>query len=239
MVLFLVHAAADLVPILTVDDSRVVTTRDKVGMQLIGYIKQSLPLDVFVAEHARIWRSSSGYRLPERLDDLASEGVFHVDIVPGNSKILALGLRPSRGADVTAGTVLREVQGDPDDMFTKFFQEQCRYSRVYPSAHSDHDAHERNPATRQAPGIATATVILVALRNPLTFEPCPLLGGSFLGFLLDVKSRRVGVFIGFVSEAAHQLATDARYLVGIQAQVLHPGALETDRFDLLEETVAA
>jgi hypothetical protein len=157
-------------------------------MQLIGYIKQSLPLHVFVAEHTRIWGDPSGYRLPERLDDLAVEGVFHVDIVPGNSKVLALGLRPSRGADVTAGTVLREVQSDPDDMFTKLFQEQCRDSRVYPSAHSDHDAHEQNPTTRQVPGIATATAILVALRNPLTFEPRPLLGGSFLGFLLDVKS---------------------------------------------------
>ena len=156
-------------------------------MQPIGCAQQSLPFNAFVAEHTRIWRGACSHSPPERLNDLTLEGVFHVDIVPFDPKICALRLRASRGANVTAGTMLREVQSDPDDMFTKLFQQQRRNGGVYPPAHSDDDAHEHDPATRQAPGIATATAILVAVRSPVTFDPRPLLVGSFFGFLLDVK----------------------------------------------------
>jgi hypothetical protein len=92
-------------------------------MELVSYIKQPLPFDALIAEHTRVGGRSCGYRLPERLCDLAVEGISHVHVVPRDAKMLTLGLRSSRGADVTAGTVLREVQSNPDDIFTKLSEE--------------------------------------------------------------------------------------------------------------------
>jgi hypothetical protein len=88
------------------DDTRIVATRNEVGVQLFSHVEQALPLHALVAENAGIRHGSASQCLPERLDDLAAKDILHVDLVPGNSKLLALGFRPSHGAQVTTGTGL-------------------------------------------------------------------------------------------------------------------------------------
>jgi len=187
LVLGLVNATTDLVPVLTARDSSIVATRDLVGMQLVGYVKQALPLDPLVAEYARIRRGTVCHCLPEGLDHSEAKVAFTSTLchsIPSCSHwALARLVEPMSQQALCS----EKWSVTPNDVFTELFQKEGRDSRIHTPAHSDNDTHGRNPAARHVPGLEAVTVITAASRCLGAWKRPALLTSPFLWLLLDVK----------------------------------------------------